>query len=200
MVQLVKKPIQVTHGTNRENQTVLAVCSTDGKALDQLIVLKEKFIQTVWLGSESLKDSYFPARISGWMTTKTFHDWFTTFVETVETRPRLLLFDCHLTHLSFGTIDLAIHVNITLVKLPAHCTDVLQPLDISCFSPLKEQYEKLLAEFVHRTGGWQILLKSAFYNLIAKFWREGLTKENSVSGFQKTGILPVDQSKYKVDR
>ena len=134
------------------------------------------------------------------MTTKTFHDWFATFVETVETRPRLLLFDCHLTHLSFGTTDLAIHVNITLVKLPAHCTDVLQPLDISCFSPLKEQYEKLLAEFVHRTGGWQTLLKSAFYNLIAKFWREGLTKENSVSGFQKTGILPVDQSKYKVDR
>ena len=197
---MVKKPIQVTHGANRENQTVLAVCSTDGKALDWLIVLKGKFIQTVWLGSESLKDSYFPARISGWMTTKTFHDWFTTFVETVETRPRLLLFDCHLTHLSFGTIDLAIHVNISLVKLPAHCTDVLQPLDISCFSPLKEQYEKLLAEFVHRTGGWQILLKSAFYNLIAKFWREGLTKENSVSGFQKTGILPVDQSKYKVDR
>ena len=54
-----KKPIQVTHGANRENQTVLVVCSADGKALDSLIVLKGKSLQTTWLSSESLKDTYF---------------------------------------------------------------------------------------------------------------------------------------------
>lgn len=30
--------------------------------------------------------------------------------------------------------------------------------------------------------------------------REGLSKENIVSRFQKIGILPVNESKYKVDR
>ena len=65
---------------------------------------------------------------------------------------------------------------------------------------LKRQYEKLLTEFVHRTGERQKLSKPALCNLIAKIWREGLTKENIVSGFQKTGILPVDQRKCKVDR
>ena len=59
---------------------------------------------------------------------------------------------------------------------------------------------KLLNEFVHRTEGRQKLSKPAFCNLIAKIWREGLTKKNIVSGFQKTGILPVDQSKYNADR
>ena len=41
-----KKTIQVTHGANRENQTVLAVTSADGKALDALIVFKGKSLQT----------------------------------------------------------------------------------------------------------------------------------------------------------
>ena len=195
-----KKTIQVTHGAIRENQTVLAVCSADGKALDPLIVFKGKSLQSTWLGSESLKDTYFAASENGWMTTKIFHDWFTKFVKQVETRPLLLLFDGHLTHLSLATIDLAIEENISLVKLPAHCTDILQPLDVSCFSPLKQSYEKLLTEFVHRTGGRQKLSKPAFCNLIATIWREGLTKENIVSGFEKTGILPVDHTKYKVDR
>ena len=129
------------------------------------------------------------------MTTKIFHDWFTKFLNEVETRPLLLLFDGHLTHLSLATIDLAIQENISLVKLPAHCTDILQLLHVSCFSLLKQKYEKLLTEFVHRTGGRQKLSKPAFCNLIATIWREGLTKENIVSGFQKTGILLVDQSK-----
>ena len=88
---------------------------------------------------------------------KIFHDWFTKFVETVETRPLSLLFDGQLTHLTLATIDLAIQENFSLVKLPAHCTDALQPLGISCFSPLKQQYEKLLTEFVHRTGRRQKL-------------------------------------------
>ena len=163
-------------------------------------MFKGKSLQTTWFGLESLRETYFAASDNGGTTIKIFHDWFTKSVETVETRPLLLLFDGHLTHLSLATIELAIQENISLVKLPAHCTDAMQPLDISCFSPLKQQYEKLLTEFVHRTGGWQKLSKPAFCNLIAKIWREGLSKENTVSGFQKTGVLPsVDQSKYKVD-
>ena len=122
LVQLVKKTIQVTHGANRENQTVLAVCSADGKALDPLIVFKGKSLQTTWLGLESLSDTYIAASNNGWMTTKIFQDWFTKFVETVETRPLLLLFNGHLTHLSLATIDLTIQENMSLVKLPAHCT------------------------------------------------------------------------------
>ena len=99
----------------------------EGKALDLLIVFKGKFLQTTWLSLESLKNTYFAASNNGWMTTKIFHDWFTKFVETVETKLLLLLFDGHLTHLSLATIDLVIQENISLVKLPAHCTDILLP-------------------------------------------------------------------------
>ena len=135
------------------------------------------------------------------MTKKTFHDWFTMFVETVETRPRLLLFDCHLTHLSFGTIDLAIHVNISLVKLAAHCTDVLQPLDVSCFSPLKEQYEKLLTEFVHRTGGGRHSQNQLFVTLLQNFGGKDSLKKTVFLDFRKLVYFQlIKVNIYKVDR
>ena len=134
------------------------------------------------------------------MTTTIFHYWFQKFVEKVETRPILLVFDGHMTHLSLATVELAKAENVSLIKLPAHCTDVLQPLDVSCFSPLKAKYEQFFANFVHRTGGRQQLSKAAFCNLISSIWFEGLTKENIISGFTSTGNVPVDSSKYKLSR
>ena len=130
------------------------------------------------------------------MTTSIFHDRFQKFVHKVKVRP-ILLFDGHLTHLS-AAVELALVENISLVKLPTYGTDVLQPLDVSSFSPLKTHYEKFLTEFVNRTGGGQKLTKPAFYNLIVSIWQMGLTAENVISGFKNTGTFPVDSNKYKI--
>ena len=67
------------------------------------------------------------------MTTTILHDWFQKSVEKVETRPILLVFDGDMTHLSLANVELAKAGNVSLIKLPAHCADVLQPLDVSCF-------------------------------------------------------------------
>ena len=57
-------------------------------------------------------------------------------------RPMLLIFDGHLTHILVAIYEKAIHAGIHIVKLPPHVTDKLQPLDITCFSPLKGYWEK----------------------------------------------------------
>lgn len=44
--------------------------------------------------------------------------------------------DGHLTHVSLNFIEKAIEERITIVKLPAHITGKLQPLDVCCFGPL----------------------------------------------------------------
>ena len=162
-----EKTIQVTHGCNCENTTVLAVASADGKVMDPLIIFKGKNLQSSWLGKNTLKDTYFAVKRSGLITPAIFHDWFDKFVKKAKTRPLLLVFDSHMTHLSLVTVQLEKSEKISLVKLPAHCTDVMQPLDVSCFSPLKSKYKQLLTEFVHRTGGRQQLSKAAFCNLIS---------------------------------
>ncbi|KAK3875434.1 hypothetical protein Pcinc_019691 [Petrolisthes cinctipes] len=117
--------------------------------------------------------------------------------ETKDIRPLLMLFAGHLTHMSAATIELTMREDITLMKLPAHRTDVLQPLHVACFNPLKSYYEKELTARVHQTGAREPLRKAAFVNLLSKIWRLGLTKSNIMSGFRATGVFPVDASKYK---
>lgn len=195
------KTVRVSCGSNRENTTVLAVCCANGEALDPLIVFRGKNIMSNWRGDEVLPKTYYAVSESGWMTTSIFHNWFEKFVdETKHIRPLLLIFDGHLTHMSVLTIELAMKENITLLKLPAHCTDVLQPLDVSCFNPLKSYYERELTEQVHKTGAREPLRKAAFGNLISKIWRKGLNENNIKAGFRATGIYPVDASKYKAER
>ena len=140
---LGEKTIQVTHGCNRENTAALAVASADDKVMDLLILFKGKNLQSSWLGKNTITDTYFAVSGSGWMPATIFHDWFEKFIKKVETRPILLVFDGHMTHLSLATLQLTKAAN-SLVKLPAHCTDVMQPLDISCFKPRKSKYEQLL--------------------------------------------------------
>ena len=133
--------------------------------------------------------------------TKIFQDWLKCFVEkTKDTRPLLLLFDGQLTHMSIETIDLAIEENISIVKLPAHCTDLLQPLDVSCFSPVKSYYEKVLTDHVHKTAAREPLKKADFVNLLCTIWQQGLSEKNIKSGFSATGIYPVDKLKYNLSR
>lgn len=111
--------------------------------MDLLILFKGKNLQSSWLGKNTITDTYFAVSGSGWMPATIFHDWFEKFIKKVETRPILLVFDGHMTHLSLATLQLTKAAN-SLVKLPAHCTDVMQPLDISCFKPRKSKYEQLL--------------------------------------------------------
>ena len=195
-----EKTVQVTCGANRENTTVLAVCCANGLALDPLIIFRGKNIQSTWKGDKSLKNTFYAVSESGWMTTAIFHEWFLAFTETQKVRPILLIFDGHMTHLSARTVELAIKENVSLVKLPAHCTDVLQPLDVSCFNPLKSHYETLLTKHVHDTLGNEPLSKAHFCNLLGDIWYKGLSEDNIKSGFTSVGIYPFEPTKYNINR
>ena len=79
-----------------------------------------------------------------------------------------------------------------MVKLRAHGTDVLQPVDVTCFSLLKMQYEKPLTEFVHGTRGVWEPQRQYFGTLLEKHRTNDSSKKilHDVSGFQKTEYTP----------
>ena len=104
--------------TGRIRLTILAVCSADGIALDPLIIFKGKIIQSTWYGEKALPETHYGASESGWMTTTIFHQWFQKFVvETKETRPLLLLFGGHMTHMWLETIEPAVGKDVSIGKL-----------------------------------------------------------------------------------
>ena len=121
------------------------------------------------------------------METDVFAEWFETFADSVKERPLLLLFDGHLTHISIPVIKRALEENIIIMKFPPHGTDVLQPLDVSCFGPLKGKWEILLHERMNTFGPKHQLTKADFVNQICRIWNEGMNKDNVISGFQSTG-------------
>ena len=73
------------------------------------------------------------------MTTEIFALWFENFVKQVKKRPLLVVYDGHLIHVSLNLIEKAMEEHITIVKLPPHITNKLQPLDVCCFGPLKRE-------------------------------------------------------------
>ena len=111
----------------------------------------------------------------GWMTSDIFLAWFKKFCEDVTQRPILLIYDGHSTHINLALINKAREENVTLLKLPPHTTDKLQPLDKCCFRPLKVEWDKTLhkwsqvnhsrrlqkKEFIIMTGKNIFLLKIA---------------------------------------
>lgn len=71
-----------------------------------------------------------------------FHEWFILFTKQITEKPILLLIDGHLSLLNIETIKLARSCEITILKLPPHTTDLLQPLDRTAFRPLKIACDK----------------------------------------------------------
>ena len=133
----------------------------------------------------------------GWMTTEVFENFLKTFAEkTKYTRLILLILDGLMTHLSLKTMLLGNEENISILKLPSHCTDLLQPLDVSCFAPLKSYYETVLHDHVHSTGARDPVRRGLFADLLCKVWSKGLSKDNVIAGFRATGIYPLDRTKY----
>ena len=122
------------------------------------------------------------------METNTFKKWFFKFYETVPDHPLLLMFDGHLTHISAPVIEKALEKSITILKFPLHVTDVLQPLDLACFRPLKREWERHLHKHISEYDIKQQLAKSEFANELCAIWSMGKKRDNVISGFEATGM------------
>ena len=80
------------------------------------------------------------------MDSEVFAEWFDIVIKMVKDRPLLLLFDGHMTHNTLPVIEKAMKERVIIAKFPPHVTDILQPLDVTCFGSLKRCWEQLLQE------------------------------------------------------
>ena len=123
------------------------------------------------------------------MDTDVFSEWFEKFANENQDRPLLLLFDRHLTHISLSVIKRAMEERVSIIKFPPHITDVLKPLDVACFGPLKRRWELLLQERVNTYGTKSNLTKRDFVNQLCKIWKEGMNSTNIINGLLGPVIL-----------
>jgi hypothetical protein len=184
-------------GSGKLNTTVLACCSASGEMLPPLIIFKAKSLWSTWRGQNDISGTMYSTSENGFITSSIFNQYFQKFCITVTQRPLLVILDGHITHLSSMVVERAIAENITILKLPSHTTDLLQPLDRTVFKPIKTDWE-------HELIDWQMnnnrqLTKAEFSQIVCKVWRKVQT-ENIVKGFATMGIYPLNPSKYPVSR
>ena len=111
-----------------------------------------------------------------------------TFSTAVPQRPLLMIFDRHKTHLGLEVKQIAMDANVLLLKLPSHTTNRLQPLDVSCFRPLKLAWDERLIVF-QRANAFRCLKKRHFVYLLSEVWTNKLTVTTIQNGFRKTGVF-----------
>jgi hypothetical protein len=74
--------------------------------------------------------------------------------------------------------------------MPAYTSHILQPLDVSCFSPLKKAYGSQI-EMKMRLGVNHIT-KEEFLPAFLIAYRQSMTHKTITSGFKATGLVPFD--------
>nr|CAI5851337.1 unnamed protein product [Callosobruchus analis] len=94
-------------------------------------------------------------------------------------------------HLNIKVIQECEANNIRFIALPPNTTNLLQPLDVAYFRPMKMVWRKILDAWKESTRGsrYTTISKEEF-PAILKTALDGLNKQYTVNGFRASGLLP----------
>ncbi|XP_072375636.1 uncharacterized protein [Diabrotica undecimpunctata] len=136
---------QVSKCTSGERGVLVTTCcrvSASGNSLPPAMIFprknfKEHMISGAPPGTLGL------ATNNGWMNGEEFVKVMEHFIKhsgSTNENPTCLIFDNHEIHLTVPTLNLAKENGVTIVTLPPHCSNKLQPLDVTVYQPFKAYY------------------------------------------------------------
>jgi len=138
---------------------------------------------------------------SGWMTQDNFLIFLKHFVKhshSATDHPVLLLLDNHESHLSVDGIQFAKDNSIHLLSFPPHCSHRLQPLDCTVYFPLKRYYNAQCDSWCNSHPG-RPMQPLDIPGVCAMAFKSAMTPGNIQSGFEVTGIYPLNRSRIQDD-
>ncbi|CAI6372200.1 unnamed protein product [Macrosiphum euphorbiae] len=196
----VKRLNQITSAERGVLVTVCCIINAYGHALPPVILfprvhLKNHMINGAPPGTLGL------ACQSGWMNTDLFIETllhFIKFTNSSKENPALLIMDNHESHISLSSIDLAKSNGVTILTLPPHCSNRLQPLDVSVYGPFKKYYNSAVDAWLQNHPG----ITLDIYNIapcINSAFDKSMTMKNIQAGFKATGIYPFDKNIFTDD-
>ena len=134
---------------------------------------------------------------NGYMDAELFTTWMRrVFIpDTSHLRPTLLIFDGHASHITIDVIDIARENNVILYCLPPHTTNILQPLDVAIFRPMKQHFSRLCGSIQLATIGQpkKVRINKTNFTAIFKEAFGSITLSTIENGFRKCGIVPLNK-------
>lgn len=179
---------------NQEWVTVIESVQSTGHILPPLVIFKGQMHQKSWY--ESLPpDWMIGVSENGWTTDELGLIWlkrlFGPFTESRTVgKYRLLILDGHGSHVTAEFDQYCSQNSIIVLCMPPHSSHLLQPLDVSCFSVLKQSYGTAVQEQMR--AGINHVDKDDFLDLYLQARAKTYTLSTIQSGFKATSLVPFN--------
>ncbi|ODM14985.1 hypothetical protein SI65_09480 [Aspergillus cristatus] len=193
--EMTGKPFLVQPG-NREWVTSIECINSTGWALPPCIIFKGKVHIKGWYQDKALpKDWRIEVSDNGWTTNQIGTRWLqNTFIPATNGRMigkyRLLILDGHGSHLTPQFDEICSQHDIIPICMPAHSSHLLQPLDVGCFTPLKQAYGSLVENKARHN--FNHIDKLDFLEAYPQARSEVLKPETIKNSFAASGLVPFD--------
>ena len=187
-----QKKVRCRTSDNISQIIVIGCVSASGQAIPPFVIFDSKSLNKEWTKGEVNGTTYGMSN-KGWVDSELFRGWLTDhFLQfSVAARPLLLILDGHSSHYQPELVPYAKEKDVILFCLPPHTTHESQPLDISVFKPLKQNWQIACHKFMQSHPG-KVITKYQFSPFLNEAWMATMTPANICSGFRKCGIYPYN--------
>jgi hypothetical protein len=179
---------------NREWVTTIETINAAGWALPPMIIFAGKVHQSIWY-QDIPPDWVIGLSENGWTNDELGFQWLQEVFEKHTAsrtigRYRLLILDGHGSHATADFDHFCKNHQIIPLYMPAHSSHRLQPLDVSCFAPLKQIYGQRIQMSIQL--GINHIDKQSFLAIYEYSRTKALSAANIRSGFTATGLVPYN--------
>lgn len=109
----------------------------------------------------------------------------------------ILFFEGQSLQINMRLLQLAKRNCVFFVKLPPQLANHFQPLDLKCSSALKSTYHKHLQIWnLKNLHNIEDIQREKFGNVIGTTWKKSAKKNVITKGFERTGLFPLNKSKF----
>ena len=178
---------------NREWVTAIVAINAAGWSLPPQIIFAAVNHQSLWY--HDLPENYvLSVSKNGWTTDELGIEWLKKVFEP-NTAPRtiggyrLLILDGHGSHATAEFDRFCMEKKIIPLYMPPHSSHLLQPLDVSCFSPLKHLYGQRVQALIQKRI--YSIRKEDFLYIYPAVHQQALSLLNIKNGFAATGLIPL---------
>ncbi|XP_046684553.1 uncharacterized protein LOC124370309 [Homalodisca vitripennis] len=188
----------VTSWERGRNVTVVCAFSASGQYVPPMFIFPWKRM-TPLLERGGPPGSIYGCPHNGWSNEDLFLDWlqhFKSVCKPTEDEPVLLVLDNHGSHISVDSYTFCRKNHIHILSIPPHTSHKIQPLDVSFYAPLKSAFKKKCDKFM-RANVYQKITPYDIAHIFNQAYMNVATIEKAISGFESTGIHPVNRDKFK---
>ena len=179
------RPTVISHDTS-ELVTVLEMISRTGKVGKPFFIYKGVHQMENWFPDVITENYYCATSPSGYINEPIFYEWVSDHFPASEDKWSLLLMDGHLSHTSDRVMTTLINKKVIPLYLPSHMTNILQPLDRSCFGHAKILFRRRISN--NFCAGLSPT-KAHFFETYMNIRKEAYSSKTIIGGWRRCGLL-----------